>query len=146
MADTLDALAGILEDQGLQIDREPLGSYEAVTMDIEEFLGTCSAHTGPGTSVTEHWAVMGSNMDGLKAFHDAAIGASDTLGSAAEFDRLTGMAPTPLHNLFFMDVAGVTAMVENALADEARDAYSRNVKVFVESLSAFMFAGLDRRR
>ena len=141
MADALDTLAGILEDQGLQIDREPLGSYEAVTMDIEEFLGDMFGTYRSGYVVTEQWAVMGSNIDGLKAFHDAATGASDTLGSAAEFDRLTGMAPTPLHNLFFMDVAGVTAMVENALADEARDAYSRNVKVFVESLSAFMFAG-----
>ena len=141
MADALDTLAGILENQGLQIDREPLGSYEAVTTDIEEFLGDMFGTYRSGYVVTEQWAVMGSNIDGLKAFHDAATGASDTLGSAAEFDRLTGMAPTPLHNLFFMDVAGVTAMVENALADEARDAYSRNVKVFVESLSVFMFAG-----
>ena len=82
----------------------------------------------------------------LKAFHDAAIGASDTLGSAAEFDRLTGMAPTPLHNLFFMDVAGVTAMVENALADEARDAYSRNVEGVRRILERLHVRRLDRRR
>ena len=141
MAHALDTLVGILEDQGLEIDRQPLGSYEAVTAGVDEFLEDLFGTYRPGYVVTEDWAVMGSNIDGLKAFHDAATGASDTLHSAAEFDRLAGMAPTPLHNLFFMDIAGVTAMVENALADEARDAYLRNVKVFVESLSAFMFAG-----
>ena len=141
LPNALDTLVGILEDQGLEIDRQPLGSYEAVTAGVDEFLGDLFGTYRPGYVVTEDWAVMGSNIEGLKAFHDAATGASDTLHSAAEFDRLAGMAPTPLHNLFFMDIAGVTAMVENALADEARDAYLRNVKVFVESLSAFMFAG-----
>lgn len=141
LPDALNMLAGTLEDQGLQIDRERLGDYEAVTTDIEEFFGDLLGTYRPGYVVTEDWAVMGSNIDGLKAFHDAASGASDTLSSAPEFARLSDMAPSPLHNFLFMDIVGVTAMVENALPDEARDTYVRNVKVFVESLSAFMFAG-----
>ncbi len=133
----LDELAGILEDQGLDVDREPLGVYETVTATMDLLLGDYR----PGYVVTEDWVVVGSNIDSLEEFYDAATGGVDVLSSEAEFARLAGMAPSPLHHLFFADMSGIIAMVENALGDELLSGYRRGVKPFVEPLNALMMTG-----
>ena len=136
--DTLDTFADLLEDEGFDVDRDSLSGYELVTMrpDVYEF----EAYE-PGYIVTEEWAVVGSNIDGLEAFHDAASGAVETLGSNPAFERIIGLAPAPLHFLFYADIAGMLEMVEEALDDEMRSDYRREVEPFVEQLGAILMAG-----
>ena len=136
--DALDAFADLLEDEGIDIDRDSLGGYELVTMRPDEY--EFEAYE-PGYIVTEEWAVAGSNIDGLEAFHDAASGTVETLDSNPAFERIIGLAPVPLHFLIYADIEGVLEMVEEALDDEMRSDYRRDVEPFVEQLGAILMAG-----
>ena len=135
--DTLDILADALEDEGFDIDRDSLGEYEVVTTRADDIPG---GDYEPGYVVTEEWAVVGSNFDGLEAFYEAVSGETDTLGSKAEFRELVEAVPEPLHYLLYADIAGVLEMVEDALDDDTAKEYRREVKPLVDQLSAFMLA------
>ena len=132
-----DDIAALAEEEGIEFDRDQLGDYEAVTMDLDD-----SSFDGfgldPGYMVTEDWAVIGSTFESLEAFHDAATGVTDSLSASATFDRLIGLAPYPLDFLFYANVAGILEAVEDALDPETRSDYRRNVKPFVEPLDAFL--------
>ena len=86
----LDTFADALEDEGFDIDRDSLGEYEVVTTRADDILG---GDYEPGYVVTEEWAVLGSNFDGLEAFYEAVSGETDTLGSKAEFRELARGGP-----------------------------------------------------
>ena len=133
----LDTFADALEDEGFDIDRDSLGEYEVVTTRADDILG---GDYEPGYVVTEEWAVVGSNFDGLEAFYEAVSGETDTLGSQAEFRELAEAVPEPLHYLLYADIAGVLEMVEDALDDDTAKEYRRQVKPLVDQLSAFMLA------
>ena len=133
----LDTFADALEDEGFDIDRDSLGEYEVVTTRADDILG---GDYEPGYVVTEEWAVLGSNFDGLEAFYEAVSGETDTLGSKAEFRELAEAVPEPLHYLLYADIAGVLEMVEDALDDDTAKGYRRQVKPLVDQLSAFMLA------
>ena len=133
----LDTFADALEDEGFDIDRDSLGEYEVVTTRVDDILG---GDYEPGYVVTEEWAVVGSNFDGLEAFYEAVSGETDTLGSKAEFRELAEAVPEPLHYLLYADIAGVLEMVEDALDDDTAKEYRRQVKPLVDQLSAFMLA------
>ena len=135
--DTLDILADALQDEGFDIDRDSLGEYEVVTTRADDFPGGAYQ---PGYIVTEEWAVVGSNVDGLEAFYEAVSGETDTLGSKAEFRELIEAVPEPLHYLVYADIAGVLEMVEDALDADTAKEYRREVKPLVDQLSAFMLA------
>ena len=133
----LDTLADALEDEGFDIDRDSLGEYEVVTTGADDILG---GDYEPGYVVTEEWAVVGSNFDGLEAFYEAVSGETDTLGSKAEFRELAEAVPEPLHYLLYVDIAGVLDMVEDALDSDTAKEYRRDVEPLVDQLSAFMLA------
>ena len=133
----LDTFADALEDEGFDIDRDSLGEYEVVTTRVDDILG---GDYEPGYVVTEEWAVVGSNFDGLEAFYEAVSGETDTLGSKAEFRELIEAVPEPLHYLLYADIAGVLETVEDALDDDTAKEYRREVKPLVDQLSAFMLA------
>ena len=133
----LDTFADALEDEGFDIDRDSLGEYEVVTTRADDILG---GDYEPGYVVTEEWAVVGSNFDGLEVFYEAVSGETGTLGSKAEFRELAEAVPEPLHYLLYADIAGVLEMVEDALDDETAKEYTREVKPLVDQLSAFMLA------
>ena len=133
----LDTFADALEDEGFDIDRDSLGEYEVVTTRADDILG---GDYEPGYVVTEEWAVVGSNFDGLEAFYEAVSGETDTLGSKAEFRELIEAVPEPLHYLLYADIAGVLETVEDALDDDTAKEYRREVKPLVDQLSAFMLA------
>ena len=135
--DTLDILADALQDEGFDIDRDSLGEYDVVTTRADDIPG---GDYQPGYIVTEEWAVVGSNVDGLEAFYEAVSGETDTLGSKAEFRELVEAVPEPLHYLVYADIAGVLEMVEDALDDDTAKEYRREVKPLVDQLSAFMLA------
>ena len=133
----LDTFADALEDEGFDIDRDSLGEYEVVTTRADDILG---GDYEPGYVVTEEWAVVGSNFDGLEVFYEAVSGETDTLGSKAEFRELIEAVPEPLHYLLYADIAGVLETVEDALDDDTAKEYRREVKPLVDQLSAFMLA------
>ena len=138
--DVFDTFADLLEDEGVDIDRDSLGEYEVTTTSSDELFGSGSRDYEPGYVVTDEWAVLGSNIDGLEAFHDAATGVTDTLGSQSAFRKLSGMAPEPLHYFVYADLAGVLEEVEDALDDYDREDYQRDVEPFVEQLGSIMLA------
>ena len=133
----LDTFADALEDEGFDIDRDSLGEYEVVTTRVDDIPG---GDYEPGYVVTEEWAALGSNFDGLEAFYEAVSGEAGTLGSKAEFRELIEAVPEPLHYLLYADIAGVLETVEGALDDDTAKEYRRAVKPLVDQLSAFMLA------
>ena len=136
--DALDTFAEALEDEGIDIDRDSLGEYDVVTTRSDEIFG--AGDYEPGYVVTEEWAVVGSNIDGLEAFYEAVSGETGALGSKAEFRELAEAAPEPLHYLLYTDIAGVLEMVEDALDDDTAKQYRQDVEPLVDQLSAFMLA------
>ncbi len=135
--DALDALADLLEDEGIDIDRSSLGDAEMVTSRMDDYP---FYDYEPGYIVTDEWAVVGSNIDGLEAFHDAASSAAAVLGSSPAFERIIGLAPEPLHFLIYADIAGILEMVEDALDSGMRADYRRDLEPFVEQLGGFLIA------
>ena len=133
----LDTLADALQNEGFDIDRDSLGEYEVVTTRADDILG---GDYEPGYVVTEEWAALGSNVDGIEAFYEAVSGETDTLGSKAEFRELVEAVPEPLHYLLYADIAGGLETVEDALDDDTAKEYRREVKPLVDQLSAFMLA------
>ena len=136
--DALDEFADLLEDEGIDVDRDSLGDYDLVTMKPDTY--DFQAYE-PGYIVTDEWAVAGSNIDGLEVFYDAASGDVETLDSNPAFERVIGLAPDPLHFLVYADIVGLLEMVEDALDDETRSDYRRDVEPFVEQLGAILMAG-----
>ena len=140
LEDALEDFTQYLEDDGVNFDRESLGDYRAVTADLggsEYVIGDYE----PGYVVTEDWAVVGSTLDSLEGFHDAATGITNPLSSAEKFTRLADLAPDPLHFLFYMDVPGMFEIIEDGLDEWDRDSYQENIEPFVEPLESFMMAG-----
>ena len=136
--DVLDAFADLLEDEGVDIDRDSLGEHEVVTTSSDDLFG--SGDYEPGYVVTDEWAVVGSNIDGLESFHEAVTGEMDTLGSKDEFRELFEAVPEPLHYLLYADIATVLEMVEDSLDDDGASDYRREVEPLVDQLSAVMVA------
>ena len=138
LLDVFDTFADLLEDEGIDIDRDSLGEYEVVTASGDDLFG--SSDYEPGYVVTDEWGVVGTNIDGLEAFHDAVSGETDTLGSRAEFRELLEAAPEPLHFFLYADLAGVLEAVEDALDDSDKEDYRRDAEPFVEQLGSLMLA------
>ena len=136
--DALDALTETLEDEGLDIDRDSLGNDELVTVRVDE---RSFEDYEPGYVVTEEWAVAGSNIDGLEAFHDTVMGNADSLTSNTQFRRLLDMTPNPLHLVFFVDLAALLEMVEDSLDNDLLYDYRRDVEPFVEELGGLIVGG-----
>ena len=134
------ALERLVEDSGIEVGRSSLGDYKAVTITPQEF-GILGEGYEPGYVVTEEWAAFGSTYRSLEAFHDAATGESETLGSADRFSALVSMAPAPPDWLLYADLATAIELIEDALDGDMRSGYERDVKPFVEQLKAFLLAG-----
>ena len=86
----------------------------------------------------DEWLVGGSTLESLELFLDTLTGESASLSSTDKFERLIESAPDPIHFLLYADIAGILEMVEDALSSDMKSDYRRNVRPFVESLSAFM--------
>ena len=133
--EAFDSITAFVEKQGIEIDRNRLGDYEAVTVKLDD---TLFDGFDPEYMVSDDWALVGSTLESLEAFHDVATGATDSLSSATEFDRLIGLVPHPFDFLFYADIAGILAEVENALDAGTRSDYRRSVKPFIEPLDAVL--------
>ena len=133
----LDRLVSLVEEEGFEVDRELVGDYEAVMMNMRDN-SLVGMDWEPGYLVTDEWVVGGSTLDSLEAFHDTATGATDSLRSAGKFARLVDLSPNPIHTLFYADIAGIMEAVEDVLDYDTRSDYRRNVEPFVEPFDALL--------
>ena len=137
ISDALDTFTDAMEDLDVDVDRDSLGDYDLVTMRVDEF---DFESYEPGYVVAGDWVAAGANIDGLEAFHDALTGDAGTLASNPAFERLVDLAPVPLHFLVYADLAGMLETIEDALDDDSRADYRREVEPYVEQLGALLAA------
>ena len=136
---TFDDFAAIMKDEGAQFYRNRLGDYTAMTVDMSDLLDE-GYRLEPGYMVTEDWALIGTTFESMETFYDVMTGTTDSLGSEVKFQRVTDLIDDPIHELVYINVAGVMETVEDALDSETRSNYRRDVKPFVEPLDIFLLA------
>lgn len=138
--DAMDSLIDWIEDEGIETESESIGGYDAVTAQMDQFDEGFLADYEAGYLITNDWLAMGTTVDSLELFHDAAEGGSNSLGSTGKYSALADMAPTPLHFMMYADIAGIVDMVVDGLDEDGLDDYEEDVRPFVENLRAFMVA------
>ena len=137
IADALDQIADEVEDAGFDVDQSRLDEYEMVTVRGEDQFSEFE----PGYLVTGEWAAVGSDVSSLEAFHDATTGATDTLSSNDDFSRLIDMVSSPHHLLLFANLEELLDIVDDALDDDDRSIYRREVEPFVGQLGFLLLTG-----
>ncbi len=138
--DALDSLTDWLEDEDIEIDRDSIGDYDAVTLSMDQFDEEFLDYYEAGYVITDDWLVLGSTVDSLESFQDVAEGGASSLNSSGKYSELAELAPSPLHLLLYADIAGIVEMVVDGLDEDDLDYYEEDVRPFVENLSAFMVA------
>ena len=138
--DAMDSLTDWIEDNEIDTDRESVGDYDAVTIEMDQFNEGLLEDYEAGFVITDEWLAMGTSLDSLEAFHESAEGGSNSLKSADKFSDLINIAPSPLHLLLYADIAGIVEMVEAGLEEDELDDYRSDVQPFVENLNSFMVA------
>ena len=138
--DAMDSLTDWIEDNEIDTDRESVGDYDAVTIEMDQFNEGLLEDYEAGFVITDEWLAMGTSLDSLEAFHESAEGGSNSLKSADKFSDLINIAPSPLHLLLYADIAGIVEMVEAGLEEDELDDYRSDVPPFVENLNSFMVA------
>ena len=138
--DAMDSLTDWIEDNEIDTDRESVGDYDAVIIEMDQFDEGLLEDYEAGFVITDEWLAMGTSLDSLEAFHESAEGGSNSLKSADKFSDLINIAPSPLHLLLYADIAGIVEMVEAGLEEDELDDYRSDVQPFVENLNSFMVA------
>ena len=138
--DAMESLTDWIEDQGYDTDSESIGDYDAVIVELHEFDEDILEDYEAGYVITDDWLALGSSVESLEFFHDAAEGDTDSLDSANKYSDLVKLAPTPLHVLMYADIAGIVQIVEDGLEGDELDYYEDDIRPFVANLDGFMFA------
>lgn len=138
--DAMDSLIDWIEDQDIDTERESIGGYDAVTVQMDQFDERLLGDYEAGYTITDDWLALGTTVESLELFHDAAGGDVNSLNSSSKYSALAELAPSPLHFLVYADIAGIVEMVVNGLDEDGQDEYDDEVRPFVENLSAFMLA------
>ena len=138
--DAMESLTDLIEDEGYDTDDESIGDYDAVTLKMDQFGEDALEDYEPGYMITDDWLVLGTTVESLELFNDAAEGNADSLNSADKYSDLVELAPVPLHLLMYADVSEIIEIVVDGLDEDDLDDYEESVQPFVENLSAFMIA------
>ena len=133
--DGLEKLVEYETGEGVEIQRDKWEGYEMVTIHEDGLSGQGYV---PGYLVTDRWAVVGSNVDGIEAFQEASTGRRESLSSAPAFAELIARAPEPLHYLLYADIAAIVDTVEGSLDADMRSDYRRDVEPFVGQLQSYL--------
>ena len=72
--DGLDKLVELLAGEGLEVQRDEWEGHEMATIHIDEL---ASRGYTPEYVVTDRWAVLGTNVDGIEAFQEASTGSAN---------------------------------------------------------------------
>lgn len=136
----LESLTDWIEDEGYDTDRDSIGNYDAVTLNLDQFDEDLIEDYEVGYVITDDWLALGSSIESLEAFHDADGGGTGSLSSAVKYSNLAELAPIPLHLLIYADIAGIVEVVLDGLDEDALEDYEDNVRPYMENLNAFMLA------
>ena len=136
----MESLVDVVEESGVEVDRESIGGYEAVMMRADQFGEEGLENYEPGYLITGDWLALGSTLESLELFHDAAEGEAGPLSSSERYSALAGLAPRPLHFLVYADLAGILEMVVEGFDRDVLEDYEEDVQPFVENLGAMMMA------
>ena len=137
IADALDQIADEVEDAGFDVDQSRLEEYEMVAVRGEDLLSEFE----PGYVATGERALVGSDASSLEAFHDAFSGAMDTLSANADFSSRIDMVSSPHHLRLFANLEELLDVVDDALDDDDRSFYRREVEPFVWQLGFLLLTG-----
>ncbi len=136
----LESLTDWIEDEGYDTDRDAVGNYYAITLNLDQFDEDLIEDYEVGYIITDDWLALGSSIESLEAFHDADGGGTGSLSSAVKYSNLAELAPIPLHLLIYADIAGIVEVVVDGLDEDALEDYEDDVRPYVENLNAFMLA------
>ena len=136
--DGLEQLAELLAGEEIEVQRDEWEDHEMATFHIDEL--TSEGYV-PGYLVTDRWAVVGSNVDGIEAFQETSTGRRESLSSVPAFAELISQAPQPLHYLLYVDIAAIVEAVENSVDADMLSDYRRDVEPFVGQLQSWMTGG-----
>ena len=134
-----DALDELLDNIGEEYDhsREDIDEFEAVIVPLDQVDETLSEYA-PGYAVMGEWAAAGSTLESLEMLYDALTGGADSLEDNAEFRRVMDAAASPVHHFLYLDVGGIVEAVDDALSGDDRRDFRRDVRPYIENLSAFL--------
>jgi hypothetical protein len=136
----LELLMGFLEDtMGLSAQREDVGDYEAVTLDLADLTGV-DLDLSPGYMFTTDFLAIGTTIGSFSDMVDALDGPGQPLTSDPEFSRLVEMAPENSAVYMFADIAGIVDMVVDALPPSVRSDYESDVRPDLGPFSALFAA------
>ena len=136
----LESLTDWIEDEGYDTDRNAVGNYYAITLNLDQFDENLIEDYEVGYVITDDWLALGSSIESLEAFHDAGGDGTGSLSSAVKYSNLSKLAPIPLHLLIYADIAGIVEVVVDGLDEDALEDYEDDVRPYVENLNAFMLA------
>ena len=136
----LESLTDWIEDEGYDTDRDAVGNYYAITLNLDQFDENLIEDYKVGYMITDDWLALGSSIESLEAFHDADGDGTGSLSSAVKYSNLAKLAPIPLHLLIYADIAGIVEVVVDGLDEDALEDYEDDVRPYVENLNAFMLA------
>ena len=134
-----DLMETVREEYELDLPRTTSGKYEIVTLDLSS-LGEETAGFNPGYVFSDNLVALGSTEQSLLKIVNTITGGEQPLSSDEEFDRLSKMAPEDASAFIYADIAGIVAMMVDAMPSDAAAEYDRDVAPFVEPFSAFFLA------
>src|SRR5262245_23635819 len=118
------------------------GAVGGVPVDPSQTPAAGGAHAELAYVATDQVVVVGSSADFVKHALDAGAGAS--LAKDARFQGLLGRVGSQQSAVTFLDIAGVRAMLEGAMAEasaEERTHYEQDVKPFLVPFDALIGGG-----
>ena len=143
--DIADALADSVEyaedEYDIEFDRDSMGAYDAILMDLDSF--SISEWDGYefGYLVTDEWVAVGSTQDSLESFHAVAYEGEPTLNESENFSEFNSLMPDTLHMLVYADMQSLLKLVEGALDEHDQEDYQEELKPWVESLDKVFLVG-----
>ena len=138
ITDILEDVTRNLDGWGFDIDDDRIGEYKMATARyrnhwlFEDYEG--------GYIITDEWAAVGTNINGLEEFYDVYSSDADSLSSNPEFGKLIGLAPEPVHMLLFANMPPIIEIVEDSLDGDMEDDYERNFKPYLTKIGGVMAA------
>ena len=141
VADALKDFVDYLEDNGVDVDAEGLGPYDAYTVSLYDIdVDYIFRAYQPGYAIIDDAdsVILGSTFESLERFQDTVDGDTSPLSASSGFEQLIGLVPQPIHMLLYANIGGISEMVEDSLQEYGREEYRQEVRPFVEPLDKLL--------
>ena len=135
----LENIVDNFEGQGLDVDRFRLGDIQAVTMDLENELG--SSGYEPGYFVLSNYVVSGTTHESLRRSAEAHAGEIESLSERIGYRRALGELDGQLDYLIFASIRGIVDGYLDAVGPSERSDYRDNAAPFLDPIDTIMIGG-----